>query len=323
MIRAILINLDNQQYKEGSGDLIAEWQINDTTWIWLDLDSMDPNDESNLLQQDFGIDELAISDAQRKRFPPKFEFFSNHIFVLNLELQDDWTNSAFTTNLVAMFVGPRFFITRRTTVSTAVNEVWSKFTVDPSRYVSNPNFVFLRLARVIVNGYTKLVLEFETKIEEVEEELLERPSDDLLGELSAYKNNVKRLRRVLAYHVNLFDELRSTSEIPLTIDESHLVNDIYEHWERNLNLCALSSELADDLINGYLTIASHRLNNIIRTLTVITAIFLPLTLLAGIYGMNFEYMPELKWRYGYFGLLSIMFMLVFALIGLFKWKKWL
>jgi magnesium transporter len=81
---------------------------------------------------------------------------------------------------------------------------------------------------------------------------------------------------------------------------------VYEHLERSLSLAALYYELASDLMDGYITLASHRLNQIVKTLTIVTTVFVPLSFVAGVYGMNFEYMPELRLHYGYFAVLGLM-----------------
>ena len=94
----------------------------------------------------------------------------------------------------------------------------------------------------------------------------------------------------------------------------HEFNDVSENMERLTSLCQLNQELAVDLMNTYLSVASHHLNQIMRVLTIATVLFLPLGLLAGIYGMNFEWIPELKWRYGYFAVIGAMITVVVALV---------
>ena len=98
--------------------------------------------------------------------------------------------------------------------------------------------------------------------------------------------------------------------------------EVAEQFERIVSLSNLLNELSNDLMNGYLSLSSHRLNHIMKVLTVITCIFVPITFIAGIYGMNFEYMPELTNRYAYFTVLSIMVAVVTALLYYFRKKQW-
>ena len=103
----------------------------------------------------------------------------------------------------------------------------------------------------------------------------------------------------------------------------HEIRDVFEHQERANSLATLYYEVASDLIDGYISLASHRLNNIMKVLTIVTVIFVPLSFLAGIYGMNFEYMPELKSHSGYFMLLGVMSTIVATLLFVFRRKRWL
>ncbi|RKF20373.1 hypothetical protein DBZ36_08015 [Alginatibacterium sediminis] len=105
--------------------------------------------------------------------------------------------------------------------------------------------------------------------------------------------------------------------------ELHTVIDVHERIERLLSLSQMHYDICSDLVNGYLSVTSHQLNATMRVLTVITAIFIPLGFLAGLYGMNFEYIPELKLTHGYFYLLGFMSILALGLIGLFKKIRWL
>ncbi len=103
----------------------------------------------------------------------------------------------------------------------------------------------------------------------------------------------------------------------------HEFNDVFENMERLASLCQLNQELAVDLLNTHFSLASHRLNQVMQILTITTVIFLPLALLAGIYGMNFQFMPELSWHFGYFGVLGAMAAIAGGLAVLFKRKGWL
>lgn len=103
----------------------------------------------------------------------------------------------------------------------------------------------------------------------------------------------------------------------------HEFNDVFEHTERLASLSPLFKELADDLMNGYISVNSNRLNQIMKVLTVVTVIFLPLTLLVRVYGMNFEDMPELKIKYAYFILLAVMGGIAVSLLLLFRKIRWL
>ncbi|MFT4854519.1 MAG: magnesium transporter [Bacteroidia bacterium] len=121
----------------------------------------------------------------------------------------------------------------------------------------------------------------------------------------------------------MFNQLRHNSEITQGQLLVHEFNDTYEQLERTSSLTRMYYDLSDDLINSSISMASHRLNGIMKVLTIITAIFVPLSFLAGLYGMNFEVMPELRFEYGYYALLGLMLFVATSLLVIFRIKRWL
>lgn len=183
--------------------------------------------------------------------------------------------------------------------------------------------VAYRILRRMTDRYTSLVEGMELGIETMEDEMFENPRDALMEELIAYGRNLKRLRRVFNYHQSVFRRLSRKDQPFVGKQERHEFTDVYEHTERLASLTALFNELTDDLMNGYISVSSHRLNQIMKVLTVVTVIFLPLALLVGIYGMNFEYIPELKFANGYFILLGVMGAIAASLLLLFRKMRWI
>jgi magnesium transporter len=125
------------------------------------------------------------------------------------------------------------------------------------------------------------------------------------------------------YQQQVFHELKSGNYPGVTADDEHIIIDVYEQLERAASLATLYYEIAADLADGYISVAAHRLNQIMKILTVVMSIFVPLSFLAGSYGMNFENMPELHWRSGYFILLGVMATIVVLLLSVFRRKHWL
>jgi magnesium transporter len=186
-----------------------------------------------------------------------------------------------------------------------------------------PAHVAYRILRRVTDRYTNLVEGLERGIYAMEDEMFENPRDALPEELIAYGRNLKRLRRIFNYHKDLFERLSRKDQPFIGKQERHEFIDVYEHTERLASLATLFKELTDDLMNGYISVTSHRLNQIMKVLTVVTVIFMPLTVLAGIYGMNFENMPELKFQNAYFVLLGVMGTIVAVLLLLFRKIRWL
>jgi magnesium transporter len=156
----------------------------------------------------------------------------------------------------------------------------------------------------------------------MEEEMIRKPSDELLAELVRQKGDLKRILRILQYHAQIFTSARSNVPQELA-NHDHELTDVQEQLDRHLSLARLYYELTDDLMAGYLSLSAHRLNQIMQTLTIVTVIFVPITFMAGVYGMNFEFMPELGFRPAYFLLLGAMIAVVAGILLLFRRRGWL
>lgn len=323
MIRSMLYPSASGEVATGGEELLARWRAEPDAILWLDLHDNPPEEEKRMLVEGFGLHPLAIQDAQRLRHQPKLEAFPGHAFVLLKGLGPDREEFEFGTIQIAIFIGERFLVTRHSGPSTSIERLGEELGRDPSPFAAGPDALALRLARISIDRYLARLLSLEPLLEDIEHEIVTRPRDEVLADLMGYKTSLRKFRRVLLYHVQVFRELLEAPPPQVRPGRIHEVKDVFEHQERAASLAALYYETAADLIEGYLSLASHRLNNIMKILTIVTAIFVPLSFLAGIYGMNFEYMPELKSHTGYFVLLGVMAAIATVLLLVFRRKRWL
>jgi magnesium transporter len=323
VIRCMLSEPAEGRLDTGSRELIDRWQADERTLLWLDMDNEPAAAAAVLLHEEFGLHPLAVQDALRERHPPKLEDFGDYTFLLLRGLSADSRDTDFSTIQLALFVGRRFLVTRHSAESPSTDRLWREVQENPDRLSAGPAALALRLCRIMVGRYLGILLALEPRLEELEDEILSSPRDELLGELAGYKSRLKKLRRVVAYHQQVFSELRNGASRLFGAEVVHELNDVYEHQERAVSLSGLYYELAVDLVESYLSLASHHLNRIMKVLTIVTAIFVPLSFLAGLYGMNFENIPELHARSGYFILLGVMAGIVVLLLALFRKMRWL
>lgn len=323
MIRTMLYRPATREIATGNEGLLAAWLQQPDAILWADFADNDPEIEQRTLVQTFGLHPLAIQDAQRNRHPPKIEAFADHVFILLKGLAAEQTEFVFETIQIAMFVGNRFFVTRHSGPSPSIDRLWQELQEEGSLFAAGPDALALRLSRISIDRYLRKLLTLEPRLEDLEQEIVANPRDEILAELIGYKTNLRKFRRVLLYHVQIFLGLLNNPPSQIRAERVHETKDVFEHQERASSLATLYYEVASDLIEGYISVASHRLNNIIKVLTIITAIFVPLSFLAGVYGMNFENMPELQSRVGYFVLLGVMAAIATILLLLFRRKRWL
>jgi magnesium transporter len=323
MIRTLLYNKTSNEVTRGGKELVSVWQQNADTCIWFDCSAEPEDTEARLLQDSFGLHPLAIQDAQRSRHPPKIEAFDASTFMLLKPLSGDTEDLHFSTIQLALFIGERFLVTRRSGASPVIDTLFDQAIHKAAILADGPATVALRLCRMLVDRYIKILLDLEPRLESLEAEIMQHPDDSILAELLNYKTELKKFRRAFLYHQQVFGELKTGTFPAIAAGHDHQIVDVYEQQERASSLASLYNEMASDLADGYISVASHRLNQIMKVLTVVMAIFVPLSFLAGIYGMNFEYMPELQSQSGYFILLGLMLTIAVGLLTLFYRKKWL
>ncbi len=323
MIRTLLHDRKTGETRRGDEGVFAEWAENPDLWIWADFDNEDPSREKALFSEKFGLHSLAIDDAQRDRHPPKLEVFDEYFFLLMNGLDATTTDIDFNTIPIAFFVSDRFLVTRRGVESVSMDAIWTEAENGGLDLSNGSVHAAYRVVRRVTDRYTHLVEGLQRRLDSMEDEMFENPRDALLEELIGYGRNLKRLWRIFTYHQGLFVRLSRKDHPFIGKQQRHEFIDVFEHTERLVSLTSLYKELADDLMNGYISVTSHRLNQIMKVLTVVTVIFAPLALLVGIYGMNFEDIPELKVKNGYFVLLGVMATIVTSLLLLFRKMRWL
>jgi len=323
MLSTILLKSDGSVVRGGL-ELLQEWQQCTTSRIWVDLYDVDERTEDDVMAV-FGLHPLAILDARRARHPPKMEIFEDHLFILLRGLNAESQSLEFGTIQLGMFASERFLVTRHTQQSVSVNH-WMASDHMVETFSESGIKLALAISNTAAMRYLEMLLEFEPRLADLEDQLQDKPDDSAMRELTGYRTRLRKLRRNFDYHSRLFELLREEEGPVFQADDprhKHLLTDVYERWERLLSLCSMYYELAGDLVDGYISLSSHELNQTMRVLTVLTAIFVPLGFLAGLYGMNFDHMPELHWQWGYFALLSVMATIIVGLLAVFKYKRWL
>lgn len=318
MIRALLA-VNGQVVAQGGHELINQWRQQPGSQLWLDLCGNDQNFERQLLAE-MGINNAAIDDLHRFRHPPKFEQMAQGQFWLYRAIVQFDPELDMTLMPMGLFVFDHCFISCHPQPSRSIDQLWQQCQQQMPEAALMP----VLLMQMAAQRYLQGIQDFELNMNEMEDRLQAGAIEDDLKTLLLYKTRLRKLKRIFLYHERLAQEAKKQS---LTHPNNHPLNiellDLYEQNERLHSLTQMYYELCGDLINGYLSLSSHQLNITMRLLTVITAIFVPLTFIAGIYGMNFEYMPELTWPWAYFVVMAFMAAIAAGMMWLFKRKQWL
>jgi magnesium transporter len=311
------------QVREGDEALLEQWHAGTDNRLWLDIEGeISPAMHAELLR--LGCHEVAITDIQRARQPPKLHQFGKNTFILFrgiIQLDEDLV---LQPQQIGFFVAERYLVTIHRGVSLSINRAWEE--LQDGHSPLDPGRLALQVIDYASDRYLQKILEFEVHLGEMEESLLDKPSDSVMTELVGYRSELRKLRRIFNYHNRLLEEILAEEPSYLGAGQSenqHLWRALLDRCERLFSLTGMYYEICGDLVEGYISISSHELNTTMKILTIITAIFVPLSFLAGLYGMNFENMPELHLEYGYFFALGAMASTAALLIYIFKRKRWL
>jgi len=308
--------------QEGGRELLAKWHSQPSSWLWVDLQDESAADEEELLCNTLGLDEHVVTEAQRPRHPPGFEAFPDYFYLLLKPLTSETEDLEFATQQMAIFASSRLLVTRHSQHSRFIKLQHERLGKDGCNGDS-PMSLAAAITRRVIDRYGKILLDLESRLDEVEDLLFKSRTDGLMEELVNYNTALRKMRRILAYHTHAFQSLRDHFDPEQSPDWHEEFDDIHGLMERFHSLAELYQNVINDLIEGYISINTHHLNQIMKVLTIVTVIFVPLTLLVGIYGMNFEYIPELKSEHGYFILLGAMTTIAVGLLLLFKRFRWL
>lgn len=325
MIRTLMVN-ELGQLTYGGEEQVELWRQNKNVLLWLDIQSDGEGNRSaeRELLASLGCHRLAIEDAMRDRHPPKLEEFDDHIYILYRGIARFDDELHYEAQSISFFIGKRLLISWHPLPSVAVNRLMDSN--GAMHLQRSPAQLALRLMHASSGIYLENILTFEEHLSDLEDELLVRGSDEHMRQLMAYKSRLVKLRRVFNYHESITAELK-TGDYELFSDREpgleHNLIDLHDRFERLNSLASMFYDICGDLIDGYLAVTSHQLNNTMRVLTVITAIFVPLSFLAGLYGMNFDHIPELHMRYGYFMLLGTMLLIASGLLVWFRKLRWI
>lgn len=294
-------------------------ELKEDEWLWIDLSNEFEFSLDKLSNQmGFSINKnLQLSE----KTPSKFlqENTENLLFIKGLDAKSD--DIDFETIRIGFIYTDKVLITFHREQSVSIEKYQSHLNASGIK-PNSPLEIVIGICRIVFDRYLPIITKLESEIDEITDKLNDHSDDNLLNDLTFYRLKLKRLKRYAIYHNESFSQMLNENEDALPPEIERKLILIIGTLERLKSLSQLFYEDCRDLIDGYISISSHRLNNIMKVLTIVTVLFVPLSFLAGIYGMNFENIPELKSQYGYFYLLGIM---ASIFLGAFIWlkrKKW-
>ena len=325
MIKALLISDGkNVTYTE---DLtrIKQAVAGQTDLLWVDL--LKPEEaELDFLKDTFSLNSYCLKECLEYSKNAKLEEFDNYLFLVSHVLDDE----AVSFPELHIFLARGYLITVHFNPVKELEEYWNRLLKQLYDGNHGMDFLLYNILDAVGDTYLKAVELIADSIEDLEELVFDNGSTGILPGITTIRRKLIYLRRQLNSEVAVLEKLTRPDLEFFTKRSRLLMRDIHDKFSRILHFIEVNRELNSTVYETYLTMLSlqanetaNEQNRIMQRLTVITAIFMPLTLIAGIYGMNFGYMPELEWRAGYFFVLGLMLVLGLVLYYYFKRKHWL
>jgi len=302
-------------------DQLPELLKDQQALIWVDMEKPSEADDRILLDV-FHFHPLTVEDCRENRHYPKVEEFPNYLYFIVHGVTADTSPDRFNTIELDGFLGPNYVITYHHDMFRSINNVKKLLGTSPIACQRGPAFLTYQILDQIVDYYSPVLDDFDERISVLEDDIftLKHPSNEILEQIMELKRSVLRLRRISAKQMEIFYRM-SRGEVHM-IPQAMLpfYRDIYYHLVRVTDLSENYRDLLSGALEAYLSVVSNRMNEIMKVLTIFSAIMLPLTFIAGVYGMNFEHMPELATQYGYFVVWAIMIIVALGMLTLF-WKR--
>jgi len=299
------------------GPLIGKQKV-----TWINVDGLGDKQVLQQLGKLFNLHPLALEDVVSLRQRSKVDDFDAILYtaIRMLSLRD----KRLTGEQISFFLGKNFVLTFQETEGDCLDPVRERIRTHAGRICSaGPDYLLYALIDAIIDAYYPVLEVYDNRLEEMEEDILGRPDESSRNRLFAIKHDLTRLRRTLWPVREMASALAHSESSLITQPTLVYLRDCQDHAVQLLELAESYRETGSSLMDFYLSSISNRMNEIMKVLTIIGSIFIPLTFLAGLYGMNFDNMPELHLRSGYFIALAVMILLGLGMFCGFVHKGWL
>jgi len=320
---AYYLNPEGNLQKELSNDGIIRAFKSRQGLLWVDIAEITEED-SRFLEEKLHFHHLAVEDClSHLLHSPKIDDFGEYLFIIIHGINHTTESDIVETTELAIFLGPHFVISHHNTPLYSVEAV-RKLVAEDGRFMQRgADFFAHSLIDALIDNVIPTIDKMSDVAEEIEEEVIRSPQQATLEAVLKLKRSTLRVHRVMVPQREVLNRL-SRGEFKIISQEAEIFyRDVYDHLVRVQDLNQTIRDRADYALNTYLSSVANRQNETMRVLSIVATIFLPLTLLAGIYGMNFAYMPELGWRWGYFVVLAFIGVVIIVALWLFSAKRWI
>lgn len=291
-------------------------------YVWIDLTEPSADEVSILDDPEVALDPMIVEDFVQDRHLPKVEAVGDWLSLTVHGIRVEQASVEIDTIELDVAMREGLLITYHAEKVTSVHAVADRIDTRGAPTYDRPVLLLHLLLDVMNDVFVPFVDLMERRLDVIEEDILTEPTEDTRREIYALQRDVIQLRRVVVPQAEALRRLGRDRPILVTADDQALFRDIYDHLYRMAELSESYRQLLDSAMQSYRSSLDDDLNEMLTTLTIVSALLLPISVVAGIYGTNFDYIPELSLRYGYFGMWGVFVLIVTGMLLWFRRRGW-
>ncbi len=323
-VRVTCMDYDEQRFQEKQVDSVEEcFPFKDTATVtWINIDGIHETSVIEKVGQAFEIHPLILEDIVTTGQRPKYEGSEKYAYIV-LKMLSYNAGQTVESEQISIVLGPNFVISFQERVGDVFDVVRDRIRTAKGRVRRmGADYLAYSLIDAIVDSYFGILEKIGDRVELLEDELIARPTEWTLRQIHVLKREMMSLRRSIWPLRELISAMQRDESSLIGAQTRLYLRDVYDHTIQIIDTIESFRDVASGMLDIYLSSLSNRMNAVMKVLTIIATIFIPLTFIAGVYGMNFEHMPELKWRWGYPAVLLLMLAVAGAMVVYFRKKKW-
>jgi len=325
-VKITLIDYDAEYFQEKELALVDDCIPFKTksSVSWINIDGVHNAGIVEKIGKDFNIHPLVLEDILSVGQRPKYEDFADYLFVVLKMLYFDQTKKETIFEQVSMIVGSNFVISFQEKEGDVFNIIRERIRNSRGRIRKmGSDYLAYSLIDAIVDNYFLILEKIGEQVEDIEEELTANPMPKTLHKIHNLKQEALFLRKSVWPLREITSNMERGESLLIKKSTKIYLRDVYDHTIQVVDTVETLRDLVSGMIDIYLSSISNKMNEVMKVLTIIATIFIPLTFIAGIYGMNFKYMPELSWPWGYLMVWAVMISVGMSMVMYFKRKKWI
>ena len=322
MASIVLVEPNKVCRTDVSLSMLPQYLAQPDTLVWLDFNTP-TSDEIEILRKYFQFHPLAIEDAVRQYQRPKIDAYEHYYFVVFYSAKYDDGDKTFKLLPLHLFIGHNFLVTVHRDAIPALDETINRWKSPDTPLGRTVGSLVYALLDAIVDNYFPLIDLFADQIDQLETTIFEDSKDDSIQTIFQLKKDLLALRRVVAPERDVLNVMMRREIAVFSSEDIIYLQDVYDHVLRVTDSVDTYRDLLSSALDSFLSLQSNRLNQIVKVLTVTSIVLMTNSLIAGIYGMNFDFMPELHWRFGYAWALGLMVAATIGLVAFFKRMRWI